>query len=304
MDQAPPDGSEAPLNAIPALTSVLAIELPFDPNITEVGGFLLTWHGLFTAIGILVGVQLSLRIAGKIDFDVDDAYTLALIGIPSGIMGARLLFVVEHWDFYGDNLMDILALTEGGISIWGAVLGGVAGPLLFALWRRWDAWKGLDAAAPGLIVGMGIGRIGDLINGEHLARATDLPWGVIYTHPDSPAFAHSIAVGAHHPATTYEMLGDFGIMAAAIYLVLGPFRKWSGLSFFFFLISYSVMRFFVSMLRLDSADTFFLGVTVPQLVSLTVIAISIPPVIAILRRGPREEPVPPPVPGRVPVKRS
>ena len=184
MDQAPPDGSEATLNAIPALTSVLAIELPFDPNITEVGGFLLTWHGLFTAIGILVGVRLSLFIAGRIDFDVDDAYTLALIGIPSGIMGARLLFVVEHWDFYRDNLMDILALTEGGISIWGAVLGGVAGPLLFALWRRWDAWKGLDAAAPGLIAGMGIGRIGDVLNGEHLAKATDLPWGVIYTHPD------------------------------------------------------------------------------------------------------------------------
>jgi phosphatidylglycerol:prolipoprotein diacylglycerol transferase len=205
---------------------VLAIELPFDPNITEVGGFLLTWHGLFTAIGILVGVRLSLFIAGRIDFDVDDAYTLALIGIPSGIMGARLLFVVEHWDFYGDNLMDILALTEGGISIWGAVLGGVAGPLVFALWRGWDAWKGLDAAAPGLIAGMGIGRIGDVLNGEHLAKATDLPWGVIYTHPDSPAFAHSIAVGAHHPATTYEMLGDFAIMAAAIYLVLGPHRNW------------------------------------------------------------------------------
>jgi len=286
------------------LISVLAIELPFDPNITELGGFLLTWHGLFTAIGILVGVRLSLWIAGNIGFDVDDAYTLALIGIPSGIIGARLLFVAEHWDFYGDNLGDILALTEGGISIWGAVLGGVAGPLAFALWRGWDIWKGLDAASAGLIAGMGIGRIGDLINGEHLAKATDLPWGVIYTHPDSPAFAHSITVGAHHPATTYEMLGDFVILAAAIYLVLGPLRKWSGATFFFFLISYAVMRFFVSMLRLDSADTFFLGVTVPQLVSIVVIAICIPPVIAILRRGPVEEPEPAPVPGRVPVRRG
>lgn len=286
------------------LISVLAIELPFDPNIAEIGGFLLTWHGLFTAIGILVGVRLSLWIAGNIGFDVDDAYTLALIGIPSGIIGARLLFVAEHWDFYGENPGDILALTEGGISIWGAVLGGVAGPLAFALWRGWDIWKGLDAASAGLIAGMGIGRIGDLINGEHLAKATDLPWGVIYTHPDSPAFAHSIAVGAHHPATTYEMLGDFVILAAAIYLVLGPLRRWPGATFFFFLSSYAVMRFFVSMLRLDSADTFFLGVTVPQLVSIVVVAICIPPVIAILRRGPVEEPEPTPVPGRVPVRRG
>lgn len=286
------------------LISVLAIELPFDPNIAEIAGFLLTWHGLFTAIGILVGVRLSLWIAGNIGFDVDDAYTLALIGIPSGIIGARLLFVAEHWDFYGDNLGSILALTEGGISIWGAVLGGVAGPLAFALWRGWGIWKGLDAASVGLIAGMGIGRIGDLINGEHLARATDLPWGVIYTHPDSPAFAHSIAVGAHHPATTYEMLGDFVILAAAIYLVLGPLRKRPGATFFFYLSTYAVMRFFLSELRLDSAETFFLGVTVPQLVSIVVVAICILPVIAILRRGPVEEPTPTPVPGRVPVRRG
>jgi len=287
-----------------ALASVLAIELPFDPNITEIGGFLLTWHGLFTAVGILVGVQLALWIARNTNFNEDDAYTLALIGIPSGIIGARLLFVVEHWDYYGQNLVDILALTEGGISIWGAVLGGVAGPLAFAIWRGWDIWKGLDCASVGLIAGMGIGRIGDLINGEHLSKATDLPWGVIYTHPDSPAFAHSIAVGAHHPATTYEMLGDFVIMGIAIYLVLGPLRRWPGLTFFFFLISYSVMRYFVSMLRLDSADTFFLGVTVPQLVSLIVIALCIPPVVYILRRGPVEDPAEPLPPGRVRVKQA
>lgn len=289
-------------SALSALSSVLAIELPFDPNITQIGGFLLTWHGLFTAVGILVGVRLSIWIAREIGFDVDDAYTLALIGIPSGIVGARALFVIEHWDFYGENPADILALTEGGISIWGAVLGGVAGPLAFAVWRRWDAWRGLDAASVGLIAGMGIGRIGDLLNGEHLAKATDLPWGVIYTHPDSPAFAHSITVGAHHPATTYEMLGDFAILALAIYLVLGPLRAWSGLTFFVFLDTYAVMRFFVSMLRVDSADTFFLGVTVPQLVSLTVIAITIPPIVYILRRGPISEPAQPLPPGRVKVR--
>ena len=102
-------------SAVPALASVLAIELPFDPNITTIGGFLLTWHGLFTAVGILVGVRLSLWISREIGFDVDDAYTLALIGIPSGIIGARALFVIEHWDYYGQNVADIMALTEGGI---------------------------------------------------------------------------------------------------------------------------------------------------------------------------------------------
>ncbi|MDA0815115.1 MAG: prolipoprotein diacylglyceryl transferase [Chloroflexi bacterium] len=275
-----------------SLSSVLAIEIPWDPNIARLGGFLLTWHGLFTAVGILVGVQLALWLSRRIDFDVDNAYTLALIGIPSGIVGARLLFVAERWDYYGQNMGDILAITEGGISVWGAVLGGVLAPLLYALWRRWDVWKGLDAASVGLIAGLAIGRIGDLINGEHLARATELPWGVIYTDPDSPAFAHSLVVGAHHPATTYEMIALFGLLGVAIYLAKGPWRRRPGLTFFLFLGVYSVLRFALSELRLDSAGTFIAGVTVPQLVSIVVILITIPPVVYLLRRPPLADTTP------------
>ncbi|MDP2327495.1 MAG: prolipoprotein diacylglyceryl transferase [Dehalococcoidia bacterium] len=266
----------------------LAIEIPFDPDFGKLGPFLLTWHGLFTALGILGGVWLSLRVAERIHFDVDNAYTLALIGVPSGIIGARLLFVAEHWDFYGANPAQIIQLTEGGISIWGAVLGGVAGPLAYALWKGWDVANGLDAAAPGLILGMGIGRIGDLINGEHLSRATDLPWGVIYTHPNSPAFAHSVTVGAHHPATTYEMLGDFLILGMLLWLISGPFKRRPGLAFFAFLNTYAVMRFMVSYLRVDSAGTVLTDVTVPQLVSVIVVALSVPVAALFWRRGPMD----------------
>ncbi|GMU40352.1 MAG: prolipoprotein diacylglyceryl transferase [Chloroflexota bacterium] len=282
----------------------LAIEIPWSPDIGKIGPFLLTWHGLFTAIGILAGVQISLRVAERIHFNVDDAYTLALIGVPSGIIGARLLFVAEHWDFYGVNPAQIIQLTEGGISIWGAVLGGVAGPLAYALWKGWDVANGLDAAAPGLILGMGIGRIGDLINGEHLARATDLPWGVIYTHPKSPAFAHSVAVGAHHPATTYEMIGDFLILGMVLWLIFGPFWRRPGLAFFAFLTTYAAMRYAVSMLRLDSSGTVLTDVSVPQLVSLVVIALSIPVIAMWVRRGPVDRAPPEATPvGRVQVRR-
>jgi len=286
------------------LGSLLAIEIPFDPNLKEIGPFLLTWHGLFTAVGILVGVRLALWGAKHNGYNLDDAYTLALIGVPSGIIGARLLFVVEHWDFYGQNLGEIMALTEGGISIWGAVLGGVGGSLAFALWKGWPIARGLDIASLGLIAGMGIGRIGDLINGEHLAKATSLPWGVFYTDPDSPAFAHSIAVGAHHPATTYEMLGDFAILALLIWLFRGPFLKRPGLTFFVFLDGYALMRFLVSKTRLDSAETFVPGVTVPELVSLIVLIASIPCIVYLLRRGEESEPPTPQMPGRVQVRET
>jgi prolipoprotein diacylglyceryl transferase len=266
----------------------LVIEIPWSPNITEIGGFLLTWHGLFTAIGILAGVQLALRIAASVRYDPDEAYTLALVGVPSGIVGARALFVAEHWDFYGHDLGQILAITEGGISIWGAILGGILGSLLFALWRHYPIARGLDAAGFGLILGQAIGRIGDLINGEHLARATNLPWGVIYTNTDSPAFAHSLTVGAHHPATTYELLGDLVILGLMFWLFFGVLRRRAGVTFFVYFIGYAVMRFFLTYLRVDSATVFGGLLRVPQFVSVIVVLISLPGVWVFWRRP--EEP--------------
>ncbi|MDA0301042.1 MAG: prolipoprotein diacylglyceryl transferase [Chloroflexi bacterium] len=282
----------------------LVITIPWSPNLGQIGPFLITWHGLFTALGILGGVQLSLWAGRRVGYDEDDAYTLALVGVPSGIIGARALFVAEHWAYYGQNPADIFAIAEGGISVWGAVLGGVLGSFLFAMWRGYELRKGLDIASFGLITGMGIGRLGDLVNGEHLAKATTLPWAVIYSHPQSPAFAHSLTVGAHHPATTYEMIGDFVILGALFFFMFGPLRRRPGLTFFVFLISYSVMRWAVSFLRMDSADTFLPGATVPQLVSILTVIGSIPPVIWLLRQPPVDPAPAPARPGRIPVRRE
>jgi prolipoprotein diacylglyceryl transferase len=269
-----------PLLTVPLLT----IEIPWNPNITTIGGFLLTWHGLFTAIGILAGVQLSLRMGKVVGYDPDRAYTLALVGVPSGIIGARAMFVAEHWSFYGDNLGEILRINEGGISIWGAVLGGIIGGLIWAWWKKYDIAPALDIAAFGTILGMAIGRIGDLVNGEHLARATDLPWGVVYTNPESPGFAHALTVGPSHPATTYEMIGDLIILGLLFLVLFRAFRDRPGLTFFTFLVTYSVMRFFVTYLRVDSDEIFGTPLRTPQVVSLIVLIVSIPAIMYLARR--------------------
>ena len=280
---------------------LLTIEIPWGPNITSIGGFLLTWHGLFTALGILVGVRIALSLAKATGYDYDDAYALALVGVPSGIIGARLLFVAEAWDFYGSNPGEILQITEGGISIWGAILGGVGGALAFGLWKHYPVGRGLDIAAAGLIMGQAIGRLGDLVNGEHLAKATDLPWGVIYTNQGSPAFAHSIAVGSHHPATTYELLGDLVIFGVLLYVLFRVFWQRPGLTFCVYIVSYAAMRFFLTYLRIDSSETFLLDLRVPQLISVLVVLASIPAIWYFARQPPIEAP-PPPL-GRVPVLR-
>lgn len=272
---------------------VLAIDIGWGPNLFEIWGLLLTWHGVFTAVGILAGVQLSLRMAEITGYDYDDAYALALVGVPCGVIGARLLYVAEAWDYYGSNPGDIIRITEGGISIWGAILGGLAGALVFGLWRGYPVARGLDIAAFGMILGQGIGRLGDLVNGEHLATATDLAWGVIYTHPDSPAFVHSLTVGAHHPATTYEMIGDFAILGLLFVVLFRIFWRRPGLTFFVYLVGYAMMRFFLTELRIDSSDTFLLDLKVPQLVSLLVILGSLPMIWYFARQPRIEEPAPP-----------
>lgn len=291
---------------------MLVIEIPWSPTIFTLGGFMLTWHGLFTAIGILAGVQLSLRMGQVVRYDPDQAYTLALVGTPSGIIGARALFVAEHWDFYSANPGDILALAEGGISVWGAVLGGVGGAYLFALWRRYPVGRGLDIASFGIILGLAIGRLGDLVNGEHLAVATDLPWGVIYTHPLSPAFAHSIVVGPHHPATTYEMFGDLASLGLLFLVLLRtPLGARPSLTFFVFLNLYAALRFVLTYLRVDS-DVIAWGLRTPQVVSVVVLAASVPLVAYALTRPkqplpgskPRTPAPPAPPAGRVRVSRS
>jgi phosphatidylglycerol:prolipoprotein diacylglycerol transferase len=247
---------------------LLVIELGFHPDLLTIGGFLLAWHGIFTAVGILIGVNLSMRMAQVIRYNEDDAYTLALVSVPSGVIGARLLYVAEHWDFYGEN--------PG---------------FLFALWRRYPITGALDIAAFGIIAGQATGRIGDVINGEHLAIATDLPWGVIYTNPASPAFRHSIAVGAHHPATAYELIGDLVILGVLFYVLNGVFRRRPGLTFFTYLVAYAVMRLVLTELRIDSAVAMF-GLRVPQLVSVIVVLVSVPFIAYLAGQEPvdRDEP--------------
>lgn len=291
----------------PFLTT-LAIEIPWSPNIFALGGFILTWHGLFTAIGILAGVQLSLYMGQKVRYDPDEAYTLALVGVPSGIVGARTLFVIEHWDYYRTAPLEILALNEGGISVWGAVIGGLVGAALFAKWRGYPIARGLDIASFGTILGLAIGRLGDLVNGEHCSVRTDLPWGVVYTNPASPGFicsAHpDVNFAPVHPATTYEMFALLLILGVMFWAFAHPLRRRPALTFFVFLFGYCLTRFLLTDLRIDS-EVVALGLRVPQLVALVTALVALPLFGYYLRQPPEVDadatPLPP---GRIPVRRA
>lgn len=264
--------------------ALFTIEIGIDPEIREFGGLLLTWHGVFTAVGIAAGVYLAVILGRRLGFIDDDIYTAALVGIPAGIIGARALFVVERWGEPGlENALDILRINEGGISVYGAVLGGVVGGLAYGWVRKLPLRRGLDGAAPALLLGMAIGRIGDIINGEHFAKASSLPWAVRYTHANSPsAVAYpdcavrdpisQFCLLAQHPAVAYEMLGDLLIIGVLLLILL--FVKRNGIAFFTGLLLYSLMRLGLSELRLDSREI-IAGLTTPQVTALFLIAIAV-----------------------------
>jgi len=276
------------------LSALLTIEIGIDPEIQELGGLLLTWHGVFTAVGIAAGVAVAVILGRRLGFIDDDVYSAALIAIPCGIVGARALFVIERWGDPGvENALDIFQVNEGGISVWGAVIGGFAGGLVYGWIRKLPLRRALDGASAGLILGMAIGRIGDLINGEHFAETSSLPWAVRYTHLNSPSVLSHPQCGlnplfgidtsqlcAQHPAVGYEMVGDLLIFGLLVFLILR--LKKDGVAFFSFVLLYSLMRFGVSELRLDSREV-IAGLTTPQITSLFFIPLGIVGLIYCLR---------------------
>lgn len=285
----------------------LVIDINIDPNIGDIGPFTLAWHGVFTAVGIVAGVSLSVWLAKRDGIPSEIGQEIALVGVPCAIVGARLFYVAEHWGDFENNIPGILLdINEGGITLYGGLIGGALGGVIYGIIRKLPIAIGLDAAAPGMILGQGIGRIGDLINGEHLATESSLPWAVRYTHPETLG---EFGVAVHPTAGGYELLGDFVICALLVFVVM-RFVKVPGWTFAIYMISYAILRAFLSEYRLDEQTID--GVPVPQLVSIAIIGLAVI-YAGVIRKypgpitrewearvygPPDDEPAPPPPPAR------
>ncbi len=256
------------------------INIGMDPILVTLGPFSISWHGLFMAVAIAVGVWLPTRLAARAGLSADTLFSMAIFGVIGGLIGARLVHVIDYWSFYSANPGAILAIWQGGLAIWGGILGGTLAALIFARISGFPFAPIADQSALGLILAQAIGRIGDIINGEHFSTATGLPWGVIYTHPNSPAYGRPPT----HPAVAYELLMDLFIFGM-LWKLLGRIRP-DGSLFLLYLILYSVGRFFLSFLRLDS-NTVFLSLSQPQWISLLVLLVAIPLLVfqRVSRRG-------------------
>ncbi len=245
------------------------IAIGMDPILVHLGPFALSWHSLFIVVGIVAGVWLTTSLVTKAGLSADMFYSMVIWAIPGGILGARLVHVIDYWDLYSSNPGSILAFWEGGLALWGGILGGTLTAVIYARIKGFKLAGYADPAALGLLLAQAIGRIGDIINGEHISRGTNLSWGITYTHPGSPSFG----LPPTHPAVAYELIMDLLILGI-LWKLLGRVKP-DGSIFLLYLVTYSVGRFFLSFLRLDS-NTVLLGLNQPQWLSLIVLAIAIP----------------------------
>ncbi len=271
------------------------ISIPFDPDIIRTMGFQLSWHGFFTFVSVAVAVYLTWRWGRRDGLNGDAILSTATWCIIGGLIGARILHVIDFWDdFYQYNPERIVYFWSGGIAIFGAYLGGFAGGASYILVRNsaWLhrladnaalRWTGMhrpfpelppvphlaDIAAPSLLIALAIGRIGDVINGEHLSSFTDLPWAWIYTDPDSFGYGRP----ASHPAVAYELIFCL-VWAGVLWLMRDRIRP-HGMLFALFFAGYSAGRFFISFVRQET-NTYVFGFNEAQLVALVIMLVTVP----------------------------
>lgn len=239
-----------------------------NPYIFRSETFSFTWENLMIMIGILAGVWLSQRRAAHKGTAYQNMLLdLAIFLVPAGIIGARTWEMIFTWEDYVDTPWDRLSIWEGGLSIQGAVLGGLLVAILFAWWRKVRVWELLDIIAPPVLLGQAIGRFGCLMSGDSFGRpVAEVSWfpqalGLVY-HPESPAgelFGQTPLI----PAEGMEMLADLFILGFLLWY--RPKQEVPGRVVLTYAIAYSTARFLLEFLRADSL--LLGGVKVAQLLS-------------------------------------
>jgi phosphatidylglycerol:prolipoprotein diacylglycerol transferase len=227
----------------------MMLDFAFDPTLIRLGPLAIGWHGVFSMLAILVAVQVGLARATAKGLDDERLPTVVVWGILGGLAGARLFHVADHLDVYLANPLAIFAVWQGGMAAYGGFLGGIGSGWLAARRVGLPTWQLLDAAAPALLLGQAIGRLGCLANGD----AWGAPCGgcavclcIAYHHPDAalPAALHGVPTHAY-PA--YEIVAVLALLAA-VWWARDRLQR-PGALFLAVALGYAAIRFGLSFLR-------------------------------------------------------
>lgn len=236
-----------------------AITIGIDPTI-ELGPVTVAWHGLTIAVGIVIGGLVAAREARRRGLDTEPLYTVGVILTVAALVGSRIYYLAEH----GQLLEPDRWLGTRGFTFYGGLIAASLGITIYLAVRRLSV-RYLDSIAIGLPLGIAIGRIGDVINGEHYGPATTFFLGVQNTHPEADVPSNDVA---YHSGGLYEVL-----IGSVVFAIVWPLRhrlRRPTMAVWVVLALLAAGRFVEFFIRSDSA-TSVLGLETAQWTSLALV---------------------------------
>lgn len=252
-----------------------------DPVLIHIGPLAIRWYGIMYLLGFLAAYGLIRHLARlrRLALDGDGAADLLFYGAVGVVVGGRLGYVLFYNPAaYLDHPLDVFAIWQGGMSFHGGLLGVVAAALFFCRRRQLPVLLTGDVLVTAATVGLGLGRIGNFINGELWGRVTDLPWGMVFP---------GAGPEPRHPSQLYQAALEGPLLLILLYL-LHRRQARPGVPFFAFFLGYGMVRFLAEFFRQPDAHLGFLwgGATMGQLLSLPMIGFGLAG-LCWLRRGAR-----------------
>ena len=249
------------------------------PVLFRIGPFTLHTYGVFIAMAFLSAIALALREARKEGEDANKILDLCFYMLVAAIVGSRILYVLINWSTFRHDPFEIVRIWQGGLVFY----GGFIGALLTALWymrrKGLPLLKTADIMAPSIAFGLFVGRIGCFFAGCCYGKTCDLPWAVIFTHPESLA-PKGVPL---HPTQLYSSLN--GLFIFFVLVGIRRIKGFEGQIFWTYVLLYGVTRSIIEHFRGDERGMFVEGMfSTSQLIGLIMAVIAIAMMIILRRR--------------------
>lgn len=256
-------------------------------------GFEIAFYGITIALAMLAGLWLAMGMAKKTGQDPDHYFNLGMIAIVCALIGARTYYVIFDWGNYKDNLLEIFNLRNGGLAIYGGVIGGVLATVAYARVKKLNFWQLADTASVGLVLGQIIGRWGNFFNREAFGGYTDglfamqLPLNAVYSWDVTPEMLeHLQTIGGVqyiqvHPTFLYE--SAWNLLVLLLLLLYTRHKRFQGEVFLLYLLGYGLGRAWIEGMRTDQLWIPGTEIPVSQVLAVVLVIVSLV-VIAVKRK--------------------
>jgi len=261
----------------------LGIYLKDVPQGFYIGNFFIAYYGVIIGLGIMAGILLAVHMAKKTGLDPEIVWDFAIYAVIFSVIGARIYYVAFEWEHYKDDLLSIFNTRQGGMAIYGGVIGAFTTLFVYCKIKKQNAFHLGDACVPGLVLGQVIGRWGNFINREVFGEYSDgllamrLPIEAVRSRDISENLRMHIVEGTNyiqvHPTFLYESALNFCLLIVMYFY--SKRKKFQGEVCLLYLGGYGIIRFFVEGIRTDQLKIWNTGIAVSQMLGMVLFAASV-----------------------------